>query len=166
MLHWCRNCFSPGPLWTHRYFWSWWWNRSKHVVRHQTCWVAMGTGHSWDPSNSCTEQPAQESSASGWWTDQDWPWCGRWCTVGCWWVWILHCSSHCLGMYHDEEMSFEYLPCWNRHPGNWANFFSYPKCRDLSLTRRSIIFFTIIAEILAGSLANFYCQYADRPTNL
>ena len=28
------------------------------------------------------------------------------------------------------------------------------------------IFFTIIAEIHARSLANFYCQYADRHMNL
>ena len=34
-----------------------------------------------------------------------------------------------------------------------------------TLNRISICFFTITAEILARSLANFYCQYADRHIN-
>ena len=34
------------------------------------------------------------------------------------------------------------------------------------LTRNEMSFFTITAEIHARSLANFYCQYADRHMNL
>ena len=78
----------------------------------------MGTGYSWDPPNSYPEQPAQESGPSGRWTDQDWSWRGDWCFVGCWWVWLFYCSTHCLRMYNDEEMSFEHMSSWNRHTGN------------------------------------------------
>ena len=37
---------------------------------------------------------------------------------------------------------------------------------ELPLRGRPILFFTITAEIHARSLANFYCQYADRHMNL
>lgn len=146
MLQYCRNCYSPGSLWTHCNFWSWRWNRSKHMVRHQTCRVAMGTGHSRDPSDSYTEQPPQESRPSGWWTDQDWSWCGSWCTAGCWRVWIFHSSTHCLGMYHDEEMSFEYMSSWNRHTGKWTTFF---------YTQNTVIIFI---SMLPTRISNQRCQ--------
>ena len=38
----------------------------------------------------------------------------------------------------------------------------FPRCLEMW----SNTFFTITAEILARSLANFYCQYADRHMNL
>ena len=52
----------------------------------------------------------------------------------------------------------------------WSNLGCYRlfMCgfRFWSITRNEILFFTITAEIHARSLANFYCQYADRHMNL
>ena len=54
-------------------------------------------------------------------------------------VWLLNIIKHCLVTKHDDaEVSGETVKTY----------------------------FTITAEILARSLANFYCQYADRHMNL
>ena len=77
----------------------------------------MGTWDRRDPSNSCTKQSSPKSCPASWWTNTHRTWCCDRSSVGCWRVWILHCSAYCLRMYHDEKMSPEYMSCWNSHTG-------------------------------------------------
>ena len=74
------------------------------------------------------------------------------------------------------ELKQEFSTCFAQHLTNWGLSFPMSNLKKLIavvLPSHEILTcdpsnecFTITAEILARSLANFYCQYADRHMNL
>ena len=65
-------------------------------------------------------------------------------------------------MKSDSAVSRDILPQWLLR----RVYFSSLALKNGHLGILKISFFTITAEIYARSLANFYCQYADRHMNL